>query len=156
MELLGIGGILFWLGLLMFSGGFALVWVALARHDGLDRSRTLHVIFDEDSPMRRPEHRRDRAIFRVGIFVAGFGAVNVFTAVSMGDARERAVCNRTCQREGYLGGRFAPSTSEKVQGTNQPQRACWCVGPAGSVELPAARLPPLPGAPPAASPAASP
>lgn len=147
MELLGIGGILFWTGLLMCTGGFSLVWMTLARHHGLERSRTLQVIFDEDSPMKRPEHRRDRMLFRVGVFVAGFGVMNVFTALSLGEDRERAVCNRTCQRQGYLGGRFAPSTSEKDPKTHRPQRACWCVGPAGSLELPPAGLPFVPPIP---------
>lgn len=143
MELLGVGGILFWLGLLMFFGGFRLVWVSLKRHGGLEREQTLHVAFDDDSPMRRPEHRRDRLLFRGGVFVAAFGVVNVFTAVTVGDPRERMVCGRLCQERGYWGGRFAPSTTEKIQGTDLPQRACWCVGPAGSVELPS-RGAPLP------------
>lgn len=147
MDLLGVGGILFWLGLLMFFGGFRLVWTRLERHGGLDRTQTLHVVFDEDSPMKRPEHARDRNIFRAGIFLAGFGLMNVFTAVTVGEQHELAVCGQNCRRQGHWGGRFAPSTRDRIPGTDTPQRACWCVGPAGSVELPPMGLPSGVGAP---------
>jgi hypothetical protein len=136
MDLLGVGGVLFWLGIVMFLGGVRLAWKMLERHGGLDRSRTLQVAFDDDSPMKKPGAGRDRPLFLGGVFLAGFGLINLFTGVTTGTEREQAVCGRSCRQKGYWGGRFAPSATEKVPETGQPQRACWCVGPAGSVELP--------------------
>lgn len=142
MDLLGFGGGLFLLGIAMFWAGLGLVWWQLGRHGGLDKTRTLHVMFDDSSPMRRPENRRDRTLFRAGVFLAGLGMVTIYTGVSTGDQRELAVCNQACRRDGYWGGRFAPSATERQGNSNRPQRACWCVGPAGSVEIPQANLRP--------------
>ena len=150
MDLLGIGGGFFWAGLAMCGGGFALAWSRLARHGGLDRSRTLHVIFDDSSPLKRPESRSDHRLFLVGVFGAALGTVTVFTGITTGDARELGVCAQACRQAGFAVGRFGPSTVERTPQGN-PQRACWCVGPAGSQELPQQRLTPpsgpaLPGA----------
>lgn len=135
MELLGLGGLLFWAGVLMFWAGLGLVWTRVKRHGGLDRTRTLHVVFDDDSPMKRPEHRRDRWLFRLGAFLAVFGMMTIYTSTSVGDERDRRVCVETCRRLGHATGRFAPSgLQRRPDGT--PERGCYCVGPAGSVELP--------------------
>ncbi len=147
MDLLGVGGILFWLGIAMSAVGVRLAWAMVARHGGLDRTQTLHVIFDDESPMKRPEHRGDRVRFRAGVILAALGLVNLFTGVTTGAEREQAVCGRTCRRQGHWGGRFAPSAKERIPGTDLPQRACWCVGPAGSIELPPLGLPPSPSSP---------
>jgi len=142
MDLLGFGGGLFFGGIALFWAGLGLVWTRLARYDGLDKTKTLHVVFDADSPMKRPENRRDRMLFRAGVFVAGFGAMTIFTGITTGDQRELGVCVQACRREGFYGGHFAPSGIEKRPGTDLPLRGCWCVGAAGSAELPQARLRP--------------
>lgn len=141
MELLGIGGILFWLGLLMFFAGSWLIWGRLARHGGLDRTQTLHIIFDEDSPMKHPANRLDRWIFRLGVFIACMGLMNLITAVTVGEEHEQGVCGQACRREGFWRGRFAPSSHDRIPETGAPQRACWCVGPTGSVEMAPRTLP---------------
>ena len=141
MDLLGIGGGLFWAGALMVGGGLALAWSRLGRHGGLERSRTLHVIFDDDSPLKQPGNRADYRAFLGGVFGAGFGAVTLFSGVTSGDMRERGVCVQACRREGFESGVFAPSAVERTP-QGGAQRACWCVGPAGSQELPQQRLQP--------------
>lgn len=145
MDLLGPFGGLFWLGLLMIGGGFTLAYRTVARHGGLDRTKTLHVIFDDDSPMKRPEAGSDHRRFLAGVFIAAFGLVNLFTGVTTGDMRERAVCAQACRREGFPAGGFGPSAVER-RPDGVPERACWCVGPAGSRELPQTQLRP-PSAP---------
>lgn len=149
MELLGVGGILFWAGLVMFAAGQACVWTRVAKYGGLDKMKTLSVVFDEESPMKRPENRGDRMIFRAGVFLVAFGLMTTFSGVTAGDQRALVVCANACRREGFQGGRFAPSGSEKDP-SGRPLRACWCVGAAGSSELPQGKmLPPsmpmLPG-----------
>lgn len=134
MDLLGIGGGLFWGGIAMVGGGIALAWSRLKRHGGLERTRTLHVIFDDDSPMKQPPHQGDGRLFLAGVFGAGFGLVTVFTGVTTDDIRELGVCVQACRREGYPAGQFAPSAVASAPGGGA-ERACWCVSPAGSHEL---------------------
>jgi hypothetical protein len=142
MPLLGAFGWFFFVGAAMFVLGHLLFWTTLARHDGLDRSRTLHIVFDDDSPMKRPENWRDRLIFRASVFLIAMGMMTFFTALSVGDERERRLCTQKCHERGQNGGRFAPSATVK-DASGQPVRACWCVSPAGSTELPQETLPPL-------------
>ncbi len=151
MPLLGAFGWFFFVGFGMFVLGHLLFWSAIARHNGLDRSRTLHVIFDEDSPMKRPEHRRDRLVFRAGVFLIAMGMMTLFTALSVGDERELRLCSQKCHERGE-NGRFAPSAVVK-DGAGHPVRACWCVSATGSTELPQESIPPL--VPSGASPALS-
>ena len=75
MTLLGPFGLLFAAGAAMYAAGFWLVYKMLGRHGGLDRSRTLSVVFGEDSPMKRPEARGDRMRFRAGVFLMAFGVI---------------------------------------------------------------------------------
>jgi hypothetical protein len=147
MPLLGAFGWFFFAGLAMFALGHLLFWTTLARHDGLDRSRTMHVVFDDDSPMKRPENRRDRLLFRAGVFLIAMGLMTFFTALSVGDERELRLCTQKCHERGQ-NGRFAPSGTVR-DAAGQPVRACWCVSATGSTELPQETLPPLapPGAP---------
>lgn len=142
MELLGPFGILFWVGLAVWVAASAALFVVLGKHGGLDRSRTLSVVFDDDSPMKAPGARRDRWVFRVSLFVGGFGLMTLFTGLSVGDARDLRVCTQRCQQKGYFVGRFAPSEVDKTP-SGKPVRGCFCVGPAGSQEL---RAEPPPGA----------
>lgn len=146
MDLWGPLGLLFLIGIAQYGAGFALAWVMLGRHGGLDRSKTLFVAFDEESPMKRPEHAGDRRVFRVGIFLMAFGCFTIFSGLSGGDRRELAVCAKACVREGFKAGAFAPSQSEK-DAAGKPIRACWCLGPAGSVELPQSQVLLVPGLP---------
>jgi len=134
MPLLGPFGLLFFVGLALFFAGNAVVWSLLGRYGGLDRSRTLFVVFDPDSPMKAPSARTDRRRFRFGVYTVGFGLLTFYTALSVGDARELRVCVDQCHRAGYAGGRFGPST--KPGSPTPAPRACFCVTPAGSVELP--------------------
>jgi hypothetical protein len=145
MPLLGPLGIFFFAGLALVAAGNWLAFRALARHDGLRRERVLFVVLDPESPLKRPEARRDRFRFRLGVYLVGFGLVTFYTALSTGDERERQVCSDRCHRAGYLGGRFGPSATE-FDGAGRPRRACFCVGPAGSVELKQTPLP-LPSSP---------
>lgn len=149
MPLLGPLGILFFAGLALIGVGNWLFFRTLARHDGLRRDRMLFVIFDPESPMKRPEARRDRLKFGLGAYLIGFGLVTFYTALSTGDERELYVCVDRCHRAGYVGGRFGPSEAKAPSG--RPLRACYCVGPAGSVELRQEPLP-LPSSPAGASP----
>lgn len=139
MPLLGPLGILFFFGLALVGLGNWLFFTALARHDGLRRERVLFVVFDPDSPMKRPEAKADRIRLRVGAYLIGFGLVTFYTAMSTGDQRELMVCSDRCHRAGYLGGRFG--LSETMGPSGRPLRACFCVGPAGSVELKQEPLP---------------
>jgi hypothetical protein len=146
MPLLGPLGILFFVGLALCGVGNLLAFRAIARHDGLRRERMLFVIFDPESPMQRPEARADRRKFRLGVFLIGFGLVTFYTALSTGDERELRVCVDRCHRAGYVGGRFGESGEPSPSGRRL--RACYCVGPAGSVELKQDRLPLSPSASP--------
>jgi hypothetical protein len=146
MPLLGPLGILFFAGLALCGVGNLLAFRAIARHDGLRRERMLFVIFDPESPMQRPEARADRRKFRLGVFLIGIGLVTFYTALSTGDERELRVCVDRCHRAGYVGGRFGEAGERAPSG--RPLRACYCVGPAGSVELKQDRLPLSPSASP--------
>ncbi len=143
MALLGPFGILFFVGLAMFFGGAVVVFSMLGRYGGLERTKTLDVVFAEESAMRRPEARADRVKFRAGVFVAGFGLMTLFTALTVGEASELRVCNRRCLQKGLGRGVFAPSAVDK-DAHGRPLRGCWCVSPRGSSEL---RPEPLPGLP---------
>lgn len=134
MELLGPFGVLFWVGLAVWGAAGAALFVILGKYGGLDRSKTLSVVFDEDSPMKAPGARRDRLIFRASLFIGGFGLMTLFTGLSVGDARDLRVCTQRCQQKGFAVGRFAPSEVDKTP-SGKPVRGCFCVGPAGSQEL---------------------
>ena len=125
-------GALFWAGFALIAIGGALVGTVLSRHGGLDRTRTLSVVFSDTSPMRTVPG--DRLRFRVGVFLIGFGMINLFSALSVGEGRELRVCGDLCRLSGHGAGHFAPSDSEK-DGVGQPLRACWCATPTGSIEL---------------------
>ncbi len=140
MELLGPFGVLFWVGLVVWLGAGAALFVVIGKYGGLDRTKTLSVVFDEDSPMKAPGARRDRWIFRVSVFVGGFGLMTLFTGLSVGDARDLRVCTQRCQQAGYLRGKFAPSEVDKLP-SGKPMRGCFCVGPDGTRELPHQELP---------------
>jgi hypothetical protein len=134
MPLLGPLGILFWAGLAIFGAGHALFWPVLAKHGGLERTKMLSIIFDEDSPMRRPEHRADRVRFRVSVFLIGIGLMTFYTSLSVGEGRELRVCQQKCLAEGHFGGYFAPSENAKAKG--KVQRGCYCkTNEGGAVEL---------------------
>lgn len=151
MSLLGPLGILFWLGLAIFGAGHALFWPVLAKHGGLERTKMLSVIFDEDSPMRRPEHRSDRIRFRVAVFLIGIGLMTFYTSLSVGEGRELRVCQQKCLAEGHFGGYFAPSELAKAKGRRE--RGCYCkTAEGGTVEL---RQPTIPGLNDGGSPAAA-
>lgn len=143
LELLGPFGILFFVGLAMFFGGAGTMFVILGRYGGLDRSRTLSVVFDDDSTMKKPGARGDRIKFRIGVFVAAFGMMTLFTGLSVGDARELRVCDRRCMLKGLGRGAFAPSGVDK-DAKGKPLRGCFCVSAAGSTELRPEALPGLP------------
>ncbi|MCC6647824.1 MAG: hypothetical protein IT374_19935 [Polyangiaceae bacterium] len=143
MELLGPFGLLFWVGLAVWVLAGAAIFVLLGRYGGLDRSRTLSVVFDDDSPMKAPGARRDRVMFRVAVFAGGFGLMTLFTGLSVGDARDLRVCTQRCQLRGYPKGKFAPSAVDKGP-DGKPARGCFCVGPMGTEEL---RPEPPPSAP---------
>ena len=145
MPLLGFFGLLFNSGVLMWIVGIVLVWRMLGRHGGTSRPEMLRVVFSEESPMKRPENKRDRLIFRVGVFLMAMGIMNVFGALSVGEGRELRVCGDLCKMKGFAGGRFAPS-GKLHDDRGDPLRACWCVGPQGSAEL---TQPTAPGVPPA-------
>ena len=146
MELTGPAGILFWVGLLMFGIGNALAWTMISKYGGLDRTKTLFVVFDDESPMKAPSAKADRWRFRVGVYLIGFGLVTFYTGMSTGELRELQVCRRECQKAGYWGGAFAPSQQASSASSvptpalgpygPSPNRACWCASPQGSVELP--------------------
>ncbi len=146
MPMLGPLGILFFAGLALVGAGNWLAFRALARHDGLRRERMLFVVFDPESPMKQPGARADRRRFRVGVYLIAIGIVTFYTALTTGDDRELRVCVDRCHRAGYIGGRFGESEARAPSG--RPLRGCFCVGPAGSVELKQAPLPLPPGAAP--------
>lgn len=131
-------GALFWAGFALIAIGGTLVGMILSRHGGLERARTLSVVFSDDSPMRAVPG--DRTKFRVGVFVIGFGMINVFSALSVGEGREQRVCGDLCRLSGHGSGRFAPSEIDK-DAAGAPLRACWCATPTGSIELRPARPP---------------
>jgi hypothetical protein len=152
MPLLGPLGILFWAGLAIFGAGHALFWPVLAKYGGIERTKMLSVIFDEDSPMRRPENRPDRMRFRVSVFLIGIGLMTFYTSLSVGEGRELRVCQRKCLAEGHFGGYFAPSEHAKAMG--RVERGCYCkTNEGGTVELLQPKIPGLNDLPP--SPAAS-
>ena len=134
MPLLGFFGILFWAGIAMWIAGFIVVYRLLAKHGGLDRGRTLDVVFGEDSPMKRPEAGHDRMFFRIGVFVMGFGLMTLFSGISVGEERELRVCVMACRHRGFMTGRFAPSEVDR-DASGKPLRGCFCVSPTGSAEL---------------------
>jgi hypothetical protein len=140
MPLEGPLGVLFLSGLALLGAGFALIWTSLGKHGGLSKARTVAVLFDEDSPMRQPSARGDRRRLRAGVFLMGFGVMNVFAAFTVGEPRERGLCVRACHKEGYRGGSFAPSTKE-FGPDGKPMRGCFCAGPAGSIEITPPRMP---------------
>lgn len=146
LELLGPFGILFFAGLALWALGFLIVWRMLAKHGGLDRQKTLHVVFDDDSPMKAPEAKGDRMTFRIGVFMGAIGLMTLFTGISVGDARELRVCVQKCQLAGYVGGKFAPSAIDKDP-SGKPRRGCFCTTPTGSIELQRDQLPSVPSAP---------
>jgi hypothetical protein len=148
MPLLGPLGILFWVGLAIFAVGHLLFWPVLAKHGGLTRETMLDVIFDEASPMRRPEHRADRLRFRASIFVIGIGLLTFYTALSVGTDRELKVCQQRCLAEGHFAGYFAPSELARAQG--REARGCYCkTATGGTIEI---AQPSLPGMLPSAAP----
>jgi hypothetical protein len=138
-------GGLFWAGFAMIVVGGWLVGSVLSRHGGLERTKTLEVIFSDESSMRTTPG--DRMKFRIGAFVVCFGMMTVFSALSVGDERERRVCNDLCHYAGHASGHFAPSTVEVDAVSKLPLRACWCTTPTGSIELRPQR-PPTPSAAP--------
>ena len=145
MPLTGPFGILFWVAVVQLAIGNWLVFTMLSKHGGLDRTKTLFVVFDPDSPMKADAAKSDRWRFRIGVYMVGFGLMTFYTALSTGDQRELQICQTACRREGYGGGQFAPS--QKQAPGAQPQRACWCIGPAGSIELEQTPPSPLMSAP---------
>ncbi len=140
MALLGPLGILFWVGLALFAAGHMLFWPVLAKYGGLERTKTLFVVFDNDSPMNAPDAKPDRWRFRIGVYLIGFGLVTFYSGLSTGEAQELRVCRNACIRQSLWGGYFAPSLTEKTP-AGKPLRACWCIGPVGSVELQQDSLP---------------
>jgi hypothetical protein len=145
MPLLGPFGILFFGGIALCVIGGGLAYRMMKRHGGFDRA-ALAAVFADDSPMRR--NPADRRAFRLGVFLFFFGVMTVFSGVSVGDARELRVCVDECHRQGYSTGKFGPSERDRNKASGETVRGCWCVGPAGSVEVahPATRMFPPPAA----------
>ena len=142
MQLLGPLGILFWVGLAIFAVGHGLFWPVLAKHGGLAREKMLSVIFDEDSPMRKPEARADRLRFRIAVFLIGIGLMTFYTSLSVGPDRELRVCQQRCLTAGHFGGFFAPSELAKQRGRDE--RGCFCkTQDGGTTELAQPEIPGL-------------
>src|SRR4051812_5722717 len=98
MPLTGPLGILFWVAVVQLAIGNWMVFTRLARHGGLERTKTLSVVFDEDSPLKTSPG--DYRIFTLGVFMIGFGLVTFYTALSTGDQRELYLCQTACRKEG--------------------------------------------------------
>lgn len=145
MALLGAFGIVFWSGLALVGVGNLLALRALDRHGGLTRKKLLWVVFDEASPMKQPAAAGDRTKFRVGVFLIGFGLVNLYTSISVGPEREARICDNRCRLAGHLKGEFGEKPAASAG--EPPIRTCFCVTPTGSVELEQPDLA-LPSAPP--------
>lgn len=146
MALLGPLGILFWAGLAIFAVGHALFWPVLSKHGGLTRETMLDVIFDEDSPMRRPEAKADRWRFRIAVFLIGIGLMTFYTSLSVGENRELKVCQKACLNAGHYAGYFAPSEIARAEG--RVERGCFCKTMAGgTAEIPPTKLPDIPPSP---------
>lgn len=145
MPLEGPFGLFALSGLAFLVLGVGLVWSSLGKHGGLSRSEMLRVVFDDDSPMKRPEARGDRIKLRAGAFIVGFGLMNLLAAMTMGEQHELSVCVKMCRQEGHWGGKFGPSQREFDEKGN-PLRGCFCTTPTGSIELMPQRIAPLPPA----------
>lgn len=127
--------------LLLFFGGFILLFGLLAKHEALNKLKQFGAMADMASGRLGPQSKK---LFLLSLVMMLFGACGLMANVTAQDGVRRRQCVAECKKQGYAEGKIGPSkASDPVRRNRALFVACTCSGhpSAPPLELKADELP---------------